>query len=60
MLIFPSIYSSCNSGQADFEKIKALELIDSLNQDLNMVKNKLNKVDLADIKERKELIEKEL
>lgn len=55
-------FNSVNSDSklSDFEQNKAVEYIDSLNSDLQEVKLKLDKIDFADIAERKDYIESEL
>ena len=53
--------NACTGNKAaQYEKEQSLLYIDSLFQDLNLVKNKLDKVDFADIAERKEYVESEL
>jgi len=59
-LVLTSLQACTGNKAAQYEKEQSLLYIDSLFQDLNLVKSKLDKVDFADIAERKEYVESEL
>lgn len=65
--LFLVLFANCNNNPSnnnnklsDFELDKAVQYIDSLDKQLLLVKKKLDKIDLADIAERKMFIESEL
>ncbi len=57
LFISASILSACNSSDIDYEKQVELQYLDTLNERLFNVKALLDKVELADIEERSEVIE---
>jgi len=60
-LLLLIVLNACTGNKtAQYEKEQSLRYIDSLFQDLNSIKVKLDKVDFADIAERKEYVESEL
>lgn len=50
-------FSACNNQTTDYEKQAELQYLDTLNERLLDVKSLLDKVELADIEERSEVIE---
>ena len=57
LFISASILSACNDNRIDYEKQAELQYLDTLNGRLLVVKDLLDKVELADIQERIEVIE---
>lgn len=56
IIIIPFIYS-CNNNGTDYEKTAELQYLDTLSVRLASVKDLLDKVELADIQERRDIIE---
>lgn len=57
LFISIALFSACNNDVPDYEKQAELQYLDTLNERLLGIKGLLDKVELADIEERSEVIE---
>lgn len=57
LFISIALFSACNNDAPDYEKQAELQYLDTLNKRLLGIKGLLDKVELADIEERSEVIE---
>jgi hypothetical protein len=58
--IFISLLSSCGNAQEKFEQDKAIQFMDSLDQQIVQVRNLIERIDIQELEDRKEFLYQEL